>query len=168
MPNLIDLSNQRFGTLTVTELARVGTGRATDWRAICDCGYEVVRQSHKLRNGGAHCPNCGEGTQRHQGPLTEFVTESGCEIWLPHDLDWNGYGRAYFGGRLLGAHRVRWMLERGPIPEGLFVLHRCDVRCCVNLDHLFLGTHQDNMDDMKRKGRSCRGRTRQISKEMCI
>jgi hypothetical protein len=52
------------------------------------------------------------------------------------------------------AHRISWMIVHGSVPDGLFVLHKCDNRLCCNTDHLFLGTHQDNMDDMKRKGRS--------------
>jgi hypothetical protein len=46
------------------------------------------------------------------------------------------------------------MDAHGAIPDGLFVLHRCDERACCNVDHLFLGTHQDNMDDMHAKGRA--------------
>lgn len=53
----------------------------------------------------------------------------------------------------LYAHRVAWILTRGPIPGGLHVLHRCDTRDCVNSAHLFLGTHTDNMRDAGRKGR---------------
>ena len=51
------------------------------------------------------------------------------------------------------AHRVAWELMRGPVPPGLFVLHSCDNRRCVNPGHLFLGTARDNTRDMMSKGR---------------
>lgn len=52
------------------------------------------------------------------------------------------------------AHRVSWLLQRGPIKDGLHVLHKCDNRTCVNPDHLFLGTNTDNVRDMRAKGRT--------------
>jgi hypothetical protein len=55
-------------------------------------------------------------------------------------------------GRVLGAHKVAWLLTNGDT-DGLCVLHRCDNRVCVNPAHLFLGTKQDNWDDMDSKGR---------------
>jgi hypothetical protein len=55
------------------------------------------------------------------------------------------------------AHRKVWTEANGPIPDGMKICHHCDNPACVNLEHLFMGTHQDNMDDMVAKGRKRRG-----------
>ena len=75
-------------------------------------------------------------------------------------LEWQGYvrpnGYGMVGTPVEGAryaHRVAWLLVNGEIPEGQFVLHRCDNRRCIEPSHLFLGTHTDNMRDMANKGR---------------
>lgn len=65
-----------------------------------------------------------------------------------------GYGHVWNGERLVIASRWAWEFERGPIPDGLLVCHRCDNRRCVRVDHLFLGTHADNTHDMIAKGRA--------------
>lgn len=80
---------------------------------------------------------------------------SGCWLWTGA-LTTAGYGQfpgrgAAFRSRL--APRISYQLFRGPIPSGACVLHTCDVRCCVNPDHLWLGTHLDNQQDKCRKGR---------------
>lgn len=74
----------------------------------------------------------------------------------------DGYGRIRVGNFFEAAHRFSWELVYGDIPSDLCVLHRCDVRFCVNPDHLFLGTNRDNIDDMVKKGRwNCNGARRQ-------
>ncbi len=76
-----------------------------------------------------------------------------CWLWRGAP-DEHGYGRATWAGRkTMLAHRLSWVLNRGPIPEGSCVLHRCDVPGCVNPDHLFLGDRGDNARDMAAKGR---------------
>lgn len=83
----------------------------------------------------------------------QAVTESGCWIWTG-SLCGKGYGmmKAPELGQVR-AHRISWVLHKGPIPDGLNVLHKCDMRCCVNPAHLFVGTQKQNVHDMISKGR---------------
>lgn len=71
----------------------------------------------------------------------------------------DGYVQFHLGGKFQYIHRIARELTHGPIGGGLFVLHKCDNRLCCNPAHLFLGTHQDNMDDMKNKWRQAQGAT---------
>lgn len=95
------------------------------------------------------------------------VAKSSCWIWLGREQDrqgrpGGGYGIISAkapGGKWLKlyAHRLSFLLHHGSLPEPPFrVLHRCDVRLCVNPDHLFVGTDSDNMVDARHKGRLTR------------
>jgi len=75
---------------------------------------------------------------------------SGCHIWHG-SINHAGYGKLNVRNKSLSAHRLAWTLKNGPIPKGMILCHRCDVRRCCNPDHLVLGTRGDNMADHKAK-----------------
>jgi hypothetical protein len=83
---------------------------------------------------------------------------SGCWLWKGTLNKRWGYGYFSISGKPHRAHRASYELLVGPIPDGLWVLHKCDVRKCVNPDHLFLGTREDNTQDMVAKNRQSRQR----------
>jgi hypothetical protein len=80
----------------------------------------------------------------------------GCWLWTA-SKDRSGYGqigvKTEKGFRPVKAHRIAWQLTHGAVAPGQHVLHQCDTPSCVRPDHLFVGTHADNMQDMLRKGR---------------
>lgn len=78
--------------------------------------------------------------------------ENGCWTWLGAK-DWDGYGSLEAMGERR-AHRIAWLLTKGEIPDGLWVLHKCDNPACCNPEHLWLGTAADNNADCKKKGRA--------------
>lgn len=85
----------------------------------------------------------------------EIDPVKGCHLWCGQ-LDRGpsgGYGEATFEGRTVRVHREVWRQTKGEIPPGVMILHRCDVRRCCNIDHLFAGTKADNTADMMAKGR---------------
>ena len=106
-----------------------------------------------LRYGDANTVShiYGDDERRFYSYL-EMIPESGCWIWTGA-INNGGYGRIGIGKKTTTAHRYSYQINVGEIPDGLFVLHKCDVRCCANPDHLFLGTPTDNMQDMVKKGR---------------
>lgn len=76
-----------------------------------------------------------------------------CCLWAG-GVGRSGYGLFWIKGKTVPAHRIAWELANGPIPDGMFVCHHCDVKRCVRLDHLFLGTPKENTADMWAKGRN--------------
>ena len=101
--------------------------------------------------------HCEAKTQRRDPTTPEnfwsrLRDEGECRVWARLQNP-GGYGQVVFLGRQRLAHRIAWTLVNGPIPPGMLVCHHCDNPPCCNPDHLFLGTHKDNSQDMWRKGR---------------
>ena len=80
------------------------------------------------------------------------INANGCHEWTGYGLP-TGYGRTRYENKMVLVHRLAWMLAKGPIPKRKCVCHRCDNPKCCNVDHLFIGTHRQNMRDAIKKGR---------------
>ena len=121
----------------------------------CGCGTAINpigSRGRPRQYARSHSPLCGPLSVRFWKHVQKT---DGCWLWTGH-LSTDGYGTIRNSGRgkTLKAHRASWELAHGPIPTGLHVLHQCDNPGCVRPDHLFLGTHADNMANMAAKGRS--------------
>ena len=81
---------------------------------------------------------------------------NGCIVWTGA-RDKDGYGKSSVNGVDIRAHRLAWIHKNGPIPIGLWVLHRCDNPPCINPDHLYVGDQFQNEDDKRQRGKSPRG-----------
>lgn len=148
-----DARSLRNGELGRGRANTAGALSEDEMRTCASCGGKKAGHS-----GGTRCAACW----KKESPSAEErfwakVDKTGeCWVWTASKRT-NGYGQiGSTGGRWrpLQAHRVSWVLHFGPIPDGLWVLHRCDNRPCVRPDHLFLGTVTDNNRDMVAKGRA--------------
>lgn len=91
---------------------------------------------------------------RKPRPITWTVnTETGCHEVTSHKGNINGYPRIMIKGKNIRISRLAWEASNGPIPDGMFVLHKCDNPHCINLEHLYLGTLKENSQDAINRGR---------------
>ena len=138
-----------------------GLDRIVQKTFICNnCGKIYFMGPSQIKRGNREtCSRHCKGKLQTRRAIAEFwdgVTTARDGCWV-----WNGAKRTKFSYGVFSikhqnhqAHRIAWELVNGSIPDGLFVLHKCDNPPCVNPEHLFLGTHIDNMRDMVKKGRA--------------
>ena len=154
------LIGERCGSLTVLNFAyRIKKNNTYSyfWECACDCGTKcIVRRDHLKSKRVLSC-GC-----RLSCSLEQFIrkveslpfTPKGCQEWTGY-IESTGYGRVRVQGERWSTHRLSYFVFRNSEwDEKLFVCHHCDNPKCVNPNHLFLGTHDDNMKDMKAKGRA--------------
>lgn len=129
-------------------------------KGYCDKHYRRLLKRGSVDDFGSRKVDEGNAIDRFHKKYE--INESGCWIWtggtrsnskgMKYPRHWNDEQKS------IGAHRFSFEIHHGEIPQGMYVCHKCDTPLCVNPDHLFVGTHHDNMKDMVDKHRSFVGR----------
>jgi len=153
MKRFDDFTGMTFGWLSITKQAQPDEHFNTWWRATCRCGKERSIRASQIREGKFF--TCGSEECRFWSKVDKTSSDKGCWLWTGAVKD-TGYGvfKPSPHATVVKAPKYAWESTRGPVPKDKWLLHKCDDRRCCNPEHLYLGTHQDNMDDMKRRGRS--------------
>lgn len=131
---------------------------------VCDKVFTAIKSSYRVCCSRA----CTEENKKGRDRFWSRVAKSTDHWKWLGACTASGYGHLKIDGVQVSVHRYSWELHYGPIPEGLFVCHKCDVRNCLRPDHLFLGTAKDNMQDALRKGKLNHGTKLNIDKVRAI
>lgn len=125
-------------------------------KGYCEKHYRRLLKRGDVNDYGCRKVHDGNAVERFHQKYE--MDKSGCWLWtggtrpnskgVPYPRHWNDDRKS------IGAHRFSFELVHGAIPKGMYVCHKCDTPLCVNPDHLFVGTHHDNMRDMVQKKRS--------------
>lgn len=166
MGRYIDMTGQKFGRLTVLGESgnRDPLGNVL-WNCMCDCGKAHTTNGIGLRHGRVRSCGCLQRDVAKTLPITQpeplidrfnrntnMAGPDECWEWIGPRNE-QGYGKVRYNGRGSLAHRMSYEIHKGPIADGMHVLHSCDNPKCVNPAHLRQGTHRENMDEMVQKKR---------------
>ena len=126
------------------------------------CGKHILSEPARIRKYCNRTCYEAQRPQRAKTPEQRFwegveksTNANGCWQWMKSNND--GYGSIYMNGRSMPASHFSYILHVGPIPDGMWILHKCDNPPCVRPDHLFLGTVIENNKDRDAKGRTNHG-----------
>jgi len=176
MSKFIEMTGKKFGMLTVVEKTdKIASNGEVIWKCKCSCSNETIcfamggnlRKGFKNSCGCIEDPESPEYWKRVKIRLEKRSKfEKNCIVWTGAHLKKKGlqvsYGflnvkRGTKKNMPMLAHRAQWIIHNGRIPDGLDVCHKCDNRSCIRIDHLFLGTRKENMEDCIRKKRNIFG-----------
>jgi len=145
---------KKYGKLTI--IAYVDHTWSARYLCRCECGntkIEALSNLNRRKRTKFDCGQCPKTDEEYKQYFLSKVTKTdSCWLWN-QTVDRDGYGSINIDNVRLKAHRAAYFIFIGDIDDSKFVCHRCDNPTCVNPDHLFLGTHQDNERDKDLKGR---------------
>ena len=154
-----DLTGRVFNRLTVLSFDRKSSSGKYFWKCQCSCGNIKSQRSDSMKSGKKKSCGCinspgekyyKENIEKRLLSKSERVGE--CLLWTGRKI-WSGYGTIGIRSHSTAVHRVAYKMWNGDIPKGMYVLHKCDIRHCIEPSHLYLGTHHDNMKDMVERDR---------------
>jgi hypothetical protein len=164
MRKIIDLTGKKFGDWDVIEFSHQNKWKESIWKCKCSCGTEKLVNGNQLRRGmskSCHYANRPKfednNIPTNKKEIKYEVNENGCWICTSHSKNRYGYCMFRNGGKKITIHRYMYEQHNGKIPENMCVCHTCDNPSCINPEHLFLGTHKENMKDRSNKDRQCKG-----------
>ncbi len=161
-----DIAGNKYGKLTAIKPLRINT--STIWLCECECGnFHECTINHLEMN---QVKSCGCWFKKTEEVMLDeakirfhdsIEKTDYCWIWKGNFI--RNYGCMFYK-KIIRSHRFSYMIYKGEIEKGKLICHTCDNPSCVNPDHLYQGTSQDNYDDMKNRGRfKPRGKTQTLS-----
>lgn len=148
---IITLCNDGLSCEEIRNLLPEKLAIATVWRYLKELNIPIQHISKSAFKKG------NKAGEKKRKKIAWKVDENGCWICTSHKPGSSGYSITLVDGECVYIHRLMYEKYKGRIPDGIEACHKCDNPNCINPDHLFLGTHKENMSDRTSKGRDTNG-----------